>query len=75
MLRKYARILIVSSLLVMALTTSGCYTVLKMRSGTVDYAHYAYDEYDDVYDECYDPFYSYYPNPYYYYSYAQTSSA
>lgn len=68
MLRKYANVLIVVSLLVIVVTTSGCYTVLKMRAGDVHHPEYCQTEYYDIYDSWYDPLY--YSNPYYYYSFA-----
>ena len=65
MLKRYANVLMVCSLLMIVLTTSGCYTVLKMRSNAVYHPEYYHGDYD-VYSTWYEPFYYY--HPYHYYS-------
>lgn len=65
MLRKYGSVFFVAALLFVVMTSSGCYTVLKMRTGTVSYPDY---DYYDLYDYWYDPFF-YYHHPYRYYYY------
>ena len=64
MQKRYATILFLLSLLIIVLTNSGCYTVLKMSSGQT-YCP-VYDSYE-VYDSWYDPYYVYHPYPYYSY--------
>lgn len=64
MLKKYVTVLSLVALLMVVLTTSGCYTVLKMRSGSTYHPDYGYYE---IYDSWYDPYV--YSHPYHYYSY------
>ena len=70
MLHTYKTVALFTALLLVVLSTSGCYTVLQLQTSTVYHPEYDETEYDEteVWDDWPDPYYYYHPYQYYSYS-------